>query len=275
MPTPRSDTPHRPTLLARLGLLAAALLPGVAAAATPVVELDCPGGRFTVEAHPWGEDAAGSLRVAMSYRWNDRPLAALRYERHHANLLPWLQRDAARTRDFGLRLAPPARSRMHGDDAGDTLYLSPADATPAQFAALADCLAEAQPRLREAFARAEVRSRRLLGLMSHRAGLPVTGIARLVHAEAPLLGVFGEGARIVVIEADGQVRVLTDYTANNPAEAVLLGRLGAPGRGGRRALVAPARYTLGGAAWETRHLLGERDLAGRTLGDLVTLETTP
>lgn len=263
---------HRPTLFARLGLLAAALLPGVTAAATPVFALACPGGRFVVEASPWGENAAGSLRVAMTYRWNDRPLAAIRFEHHHANLLPWLARDAARTRDLGLRFPPPERSRQHGDDAGDTLYLSPADATPAQFAALADCLAGAQPRLREAFARAEVRSRSLLGLMSNRAGLPVTGVARLVHAEPPLHGVFGEGARIVVVEADGTVRVLTDYTSNNAADAVVLGRLGPPGRGGRRSLAAPARFTLGGVAYETRHLLTERDLAGRRLGELVTLE---
>ncbi len=272
MATPRPDTSHRPTLFARLGMLAAALLPGVAAAATPVLELDCPGGRLSVEARPWGETTAGSLRVAMAYRWNDHPLAAIRYEHHHANLLPWLQRGAARTREFGLRLPPAERSRMHGDDAGDTLYLPPADATPAQFAALADCLAAAQPRLREAFARAEVRSRSLLGLMSNRASLPVTGIARLVHAEAPLLGVYGEGARIVVIEADGSLRVLTDYTANNRADAVLLGRLGPPGRGGRRSLAAPPRFTLDGVAYETRHLLEERDFAGRRLGEVITLE---
>ena len=66
-----------------------------------MLEIACPGGRFVVEARPWGENAAGSLRVAMAYRWNDRPLAAIRYERHHANLLAWLRRDAARTRAQG------------------------------------------------------------------------------------------------------------------------------------------------------------------------------
>ena len=265
MPHRRSTPPTR-NALRWLGLCAGTLLAGVAHASERILELDCAGQPFVVEARPFAENAAGSSQVDVRYRYRGQPLAAIRYEIFYKNLDAYLQRDAERTRTLGLNLDTSGANRRHGHDWGDTLYLPPDAFSTAEFERLATCLGGERERIRHTFANASITSHTFLGLMKTRASMPVTGIARLVHAPTPIAGLYGIGNwYFVLVDANGQVLVHSDFTANNPPVSTTLGEVRRDG--GRPTLLAPAHYRLDGKAYETRDLLTLTDRHGRRLGD--------
>lgn len=262
----RRNTPPTRNALRWLGLCAGALLAGGAHASARILELDCAGQPFVVEARPFAENAAGSSQVDVRYRYRGQPLAAIRYEIFYKNLDAYLQRDAARTRAFGLNLDTVGTSRLHGYDWGDTLYLPPDAFSASDFERLAACLEAERERIRRTFADVSITSRTFLGLMKTRTSMPVTGIARLVHAPAPIAGLYGVGNwYFVLVEAGGRVLVHSNFTANNPPVSTALGEVRRDGR--RPTLLAPARYRFHGKEYETRDLLTLTDRHGRRMGD--------
>lgn len=249
-----------------LGFCAGVLLAG-AAQARSILELDCAGQRFSVEARAYAENAAGSSQVDLRYRYRDHSLTAIPYEHFHHNLNTYLQRDAARTREFGLRLDTSGASRTYGYEQGDSLYLPPELFTAAEFEQLAACIERQHPHIRRTFAATSVNSSTFLGLMKTRTKLPVQGIARLIHAAPPIVGLYGGGSwHFVLIEAGGRVLVHSNFTANNPPAALVLGKVRRRADG-RLVIQAPARYQLHGNEYETRHLLVKTDRHGRRLQD--------
>lgn len=249
-----------------LGLCAAALMASEAQARS-ILELECAGQRFVVEARAYGENAAGTSMVDMRYRYGERTLSAIRYEYFYRNLDAYLQRDAARTREFGLRLDTSGDSRSHGFEQGDSLYLPPGQFSAAEFEQLAACIERQQSLIRTTFAATQVNSSTFLGLMHTQAHLPVHGIARLIHADAPIVGLYQSGGwYFVLVEAGGRVLVHSNFTANNPPASTVLGEVRRRADG-RLVIHAPTHYRLNGKELETRHLLRETNRHGRRLQD--------
>ncbi len=202
-------------------------LPFTTAAASfqMVVELDCGLGTFVVDARPFAANEAGSSRVDVRYRYRGESLTALRFEDYYRNLDSYLHADKPLTVDFGMQLdrSRDAVLKRGKYEAGDTLYLSQAKFSRAEFDALANCLRLHNKTLRSRFAEVVVRGRSMFGLASTEASLGVQGIARLVHAEAPLMGVYGEGGYLVLVERSGRVVLHTNYTPNNASSSAVVG----------------------------------------------------
>lgn len=232
----------------------------------PVTHLACPGGDFIVDARPWGENEAGSSQVELRYRYRGLALAAIHYERYYRNLDPWLRQGSPRIYNLGLNLDTSGGSRRHGYDQGDTLYLPPSAFTQVEVEDLFDCLAgKHTATLRRDFERAQIGSSALLGLMKTRAGTGRNGVARLVHADAPLTGIYGSGWLLILVERGGRVLLHTNLTANNPAHSAPWGQAAA-GADGRKLLRAQREVRLYGKVRDTSLFLAEPEKStGRPL----------
>lgn len=239
----------------------------------PVTHLACPGGDFTVDARPWGENEAGGSQVELRYRYRGVALAATHYEAYYKNLDPWLRQGSPRIYNLGLNLDTSGASKRSGYDRGDTLYLPPSTFTQAEVEALFDCLAQRHAAaLRRDFERAEIGSGAFLGLMKTRTGTGRNGVARLVHADAPITGIYGSGWLLILVERGGRVVLHTNLTANNPAESVAWGDVGS-GEGARRLLRARRQVQLQGQARDTSAYLREPEVAtGRPLQEDFQIE---
>ncbi len=206
-------------------LLFLAAVPAFASSSyQPVLSLDCAGAKFVVDARPFAQNVAGSSNVALRYRYRGRVLGAVNYERYYQNLAALYAPDAAQARVFGLKLALDGGAQFGGaTESGDTLYLAPAAFTRAEFNALGACIARLENSIRAAFRSTVIRSKTLLGLMRTESALGLHGIARLIYRDAPIKAVYTGGGYIFVVQSDGQVWLRSNFTANNPAEAVQLG----------------------------------------------------
>jgi hypothetical protein len=241
-----------------------------------VARLDCPDGALVIDARPYARDEAGGMALEVRYRYRGQVLEAVRYERHHLNLDGYRLRDPARSHHFGLDLDTSGLSEPDGRERGDTLYLPPAQADADEVRRLADCIADHRAELRTRLRDTVLTSRSTLGLMRHSASPQLDGIARLIHAESPFLGIY-QHMHLLLVLRDGRVMAQTDYTANNPADTVQIGRVESSGN--RRAtLHLHAHYRLGGSAHDARHLrLWPHHRSGRALQDdyRITLEDSP
>ncbi|BEP96953.1 hypothetical protein GmRootA79_53380 (plasmid) [Acidovorax sp. A79] len=191
----------------------------------PIARLDCPGGEFIADARPWGENEAGGSRAELRYRYRGVVLAAIRYEAYYKNLEPWLRQGSPRIYNLGLNLDTSGASKTSGYDQGDTLYLPPSAFSQAEVEGLFDCLHRHQAALRDSFERTEITSSTLLGLMKTRTGTGRNGVARLVHADAPITALYGSGWLLIVVERGGRVLVHANLTANNPTESAVWGEV--------------------------------------------------
>jgi len=208
-----------------LALLSASAL---AASFQPVSRIVCPDGELVVDAQPYLEDESGGSQVQLRYRYRGVELAAIEYEAYYKNLDSWLNQGSPRLYDLGLQLDVSGNNKTGGrHDRGDTLYLPPSTFSPAEAQRLFDCLAESgtQQQLRRDFKSAVIRSSTFLGLSKTQAGTRRNGIARLVYADAPLLGIYGRGMLMILIERSGRVLLHTGWTANNRADSVEWGKI--------------------------------------------------
>lgn len=234
----------------------------------PVVSLPCADGEFIVDARPYRANAAGTSAVELRHRYRGVRLEGIDYEAYYRNLDRYLHQGAPTVYNLGLRLDTRGQSRSGGDghQRGDTLYLPPGAFSAIQVERLADCLARQQARLQQAFATAEVRGSTFLGLMKTRAGIGRDGIARLVHADAPLLGVYGDGSRLVLVERGGRVLLQTNHTAGSAAESTEWGRL-SPRAGKKPVLRVQRRLLFQGQEREGAQFLGMTNAQGQGLQD--------
>lgn len=191
----------------------------------PVTRLSCPGGEFIVDARPWGENEAGSSQREMRYRYRGVVLQAINYEAHYKNLDPWLHQGSPRIYNLGLNLDTSGASRAHGYDQGDTLYLPPESFTQTEVEDLFGCLGQHHAALRRDFENTQITSSTFLGLMKTRTGTHRNGVARLVHAAAPITALYDGGVLLILVERGGRVLLHTNFTANNPAESAVWGEV--------------------------------------------------
>jgi len=234
----------------------------------PVTHLACPGGDFIVDARPWGENEAGSSQMELRYRYRGMVLAAIHFEAYYRNLDPWLRQGSPRIYNLGLNLDTSGTSKRSGYDQGDTLYLPPSAFQQAEVEDLFDCLVQRHAAvLRRDFERAQITSGAFLGLMKTRAGTGRSGVARLVHAEAPITGIYGSGWLLILMERGGRALLHTNMTANNPAESVVWGQA-IPGLNGQKALHVQREVRLNGKLRDTSLFLPEPEKStGRRLQD--------
>lgn len=247
------------------------LCPAIGAAAASfqmVVEFDCGAGAFVVDARPFAENEAGSSRVDIRYRYKGETLPALWFENHYRNLDPYLQADKPHTLDLGMQLDRSREAQVkHGFyESGDTLYLPPSRFSPAEFDALAKCLRAQSKTLRSRFAETLIRSRILLGLTGTETSLGRQGIARIIHAEAPLLGVYGEGWYLVLVERSGRVLLHTRYTPNSVPSSAVVGQLLT--EGSKPVIRATRKVNFAGKSRDATEFLRQplHDGHGRDLG---------
>ena len=279
MPATHADrTMRRP---ARRRLLAALCLlpwcgPLMAADWQAVVQLPCSGGALAIDARPYARNEAGGMKLELRYRWRGQTLEAVRYEGYYLNLDGYRLRDPTRSYNFGLDLDTRGLAEPSGSERGDTLYLPPSRADAAEARRLADCIADHHELLRARLRDTVIVSHSLLGLMRHTASPQLDGIARLIHAESPFLGIY-QHTHLLLVLRDGRVMAQTNSTANNPAEAVQVGRVERAGRG-RPTLRLRTHYRLGGDMHEARYLRRwPHHRSGRALQDdyRIELEPTP
>ncbi|MCL2871928.1 MAG: hypothetical protein FWF41_02935 [Betaproteobacteria bacterium] len=200
----------------------------MAASFQPVSRIVCPGGELVVDARPYLEDEAGGSQVQLRYRYRGIELAAIEYEAYFKNLDLWFNQGSPRIYNLGLELDMSGNSKTGGRyDRGDTLYLPPSTFSQTETQSLFDCLVEsgAQQQLRRDFKSAVIRSSIFLGLLKTQTGTRRNGIARLAHADAPLIGIYGRGALMVLIERSGHMWLHTGWTDNNRADSVEWGRI--------------------------------------------------
>lgn len=233
----------------------------------PVSRLACPDGDFIVDARPYGENEAAGSQVEMRYRYKGVELAALSYEGRYASLAPYLRQGNPPVYNFGLRLDSEGKGGYGGQyESGPTLYLPPTEFSGGEAQRLATCIAEHHAAIRSDFERAVITSSTFLGLMKTRAKLGATGIARIVHAEAPIVGLYRDDWHFVVVERSGRVLLYTSYTGNTVNESVVWGRV-EPQPGDRPALRARQRIVFAGKEREGKHHLLTADFRGRWLKD--------
>lgn len=269
--TPRTELLLRLITLSFLMLLGA---PAMAKSFQPVSRLACPDGDFIVDARPYGENEAAGSAVEMRYRYKGTELAELSYEGRYASLAPYLRQGNPPIYNFGLRLDSDGKGGYGGQyENGPTLYLPPSDFSAAETERLATCIAERHAAIRSDFERAVITSSTFLGLMKTRAKLGIDGIARIVHADAPIVGLYGDDGYCVVIERGGRVLLHTTYTGNTASGAVVWGVVESR-PSGRPVLRARQRIVFAGEEREGKHYLLAANFRGRLLKDdyMVVLE---
>jgi len=240
----------------------------------PLVQLACPDGPLLIDARPYNHNTAGGMSLELRYRYRGQALEAIRYERFYANLDRYRLRDPARSYNFGLDLDTQGLLGSSANEHGDTLYLPPSRADGAEARRLADCIADHRALLHARLHDTVIASRSLLGLMRNTTTPGLDGIARLIHAESPFLGIY-QHTHLLVVLRDGRVMAHTSSTANNPADAVQIGRVEQVGRG-RPTLRLQARYRLRGELEEARYLLRwPHHRSGRALQDDYRIELEP
>jgi hypothetical protein len=240
----------------------------------PLAQLACPDGTLAIDARPHAHNAAGGMALELRYRYRGQALDAIRYEGFHANLDRYRLRDSARSYNFGLDLDTRGLSEPSGSERGDTLYLPPSRADAAEARRLADCIADHRALLHARLRDTVVGSHSMLGLMRNTATPGLDGIARLIHAESPFLGLYRHTHLLVVLR-DGRVMAHTDLTADNPADAVQVGRVEQAGKG-RPTLRLQARYRLRGRLEESSYLSRwPHHRSGRALQDDYRIELEP
>ena len=260
--------------LAAAGLCLSPCSPLMAAGWQAVAQLACPDGALLIDARPYAYNEAGGMALELRYRYRGQVLEAVDFERYYLNLDGYRLRDPARNYNFGLDLDTRGLSASSGTERGDTLYLPPSRADAAEARRLADCIADNRAWLRTRLHGAVIVSRSLLGLMRNTAQLQLDGIARLIHAQSPFLGIY-QHTHLLLILRDGRVMAQTDMTANNPADAVQIGRVESAGKG-RPTLRLRAHYRLAGVEHETRYLrLWPHHRSGRALQDDYRIEPEP
>ena len=263
----------------RRWLLAAAVFlsscgPLMAAGWQAVAQLDCPDGALLIEARPYAHNEAGSMALELRYRYRGQALDAVEFERYYLNLDSYRLRDPARSYNFGLDLDMRGLSASSGSERGDTLYLPPSHADAAEVRRLADCIADNRAGLSTRLQDTVIVSHGLLGLMRHTARPQRDGIARLIHASSPFLGIY-EHMHLLLILRDGRVMAQTRLTANNPADAVQIGRVEHAGNS-RPTLRLRAHYRLAGIDYEARDLRRwPHHRSGRALQDDYRIEWEP
>lgn len=260
--------------LAAAGLCLSPCSPLMAAGWQAVAQLACADGALLIDARPYAHDEAGGMALELRYRYRGEILEAVDFERYYLNLDAYRLRDPTRSYNFGLDLDTRGLAASSGTERGDTLYLPPSRADAAEARRLADCIADNRAWLRARLRGAVIVSRSPLGLMRNTAQPPVDGIARLIHAPSPFRGIYRH-THLLLILRDGRVMAQTDMTANNPADAVQIGRVDDAGED-RPTLHLRARYRLAGTAYDARHLrLWPHHRSGRALQDdyRVQLET--
>lgn len=248
----------------------------VASSWLPFVQIGCAGGSLEIDARPHTHNEAGGMSLELRYRYRGQLLDAVRYERFHHNLDRYRLRDPERSYNFGLNLDTSGLSDSGSSERGDTLYLPPARAASADARSLADCIAAHRALLRNRLRDGVVISQSFLGLMRNSATPQLDGIARLIHAESPFVGIY-QHTHLVVILRDGRVIAHTGYTANNPSDAVQIGQI-LQGGAGQPALRLRPHYHLGGKLQNARHLyLWPHHRSGRALQDdyRIELEASP
>lgn len=237
-----------------------------------VSSISCPDGNLVVDARPFNQNEAGSSAVDIRYRYKDRELDAIRYELYYKNLETYLRQGGPPIYNFGLNLDTSGASRTHGYDSGDTLYLPPSAFSRAEVDRLANCIVNQHQTIRRDFERAEISSQAFLGLMKTRASLGVNGIARIVHADAPIAGLYGSHWYIVVVERGGRVLLHTNATANSAPESAMLGQV-IPRPDGKRVLRAKPGFIFAGKERVLTDYQLDSDRHGRRLKDDYLLET--
>lgn len=189
-----------------------------------VLTLACADTTFEIDARAFAQNVAGSSKVALRYRYRGQRLKTVNYERYYKNLESLYLPDARHARVFALNLALDGRAHFGGTtETGDSLYLSPAAFTRAEFDAFAACIASEESSIRAAFRRVSIRSSTLLGLMRTESALGLHGIARVIYRESPVEALYAGAGYIFVVQSDGQVWLRSNFTSNNPAESVQLG----------------------------------------------------
>ena len=237
----------------------------------PVAQLACPDGALVIDARPYARNEAGGMALELRYRYRGQALESIRYEAYYRNLDGYRLRDPARSYNLGLDLDTRGLSASSGSERGDTLYLPPSRADAAEARRLAECIADHRALLHARLRDTVIVSHSLLGLMRHTASPQLDGIARLIHAESPFLGIY-QHTHLLVVLRDGRVMAHTDSTANNPADTVQIGRVEHAGKG-RPTLRLRAHYRLGGDMHEARHLrLWPHHRSGRALQDDYRIE---
>lgn len=239
----------------------------------PVTHLACPGGDFIVDARPWGKNEAGGSRAELRYRYRGVVLAAIHYEAYYKNLDPWLRQASPHIYNLGLNLDTSGASKRSGHDRGDTLYLPPSAFTQQEVESLSDCLAQRHAAaLRRDFERAQITSGAFLNLMKTRTGTGRNGVARLVHADAPLTAIYGSGWLLILVERDGRVLLHTNMTANNATESAVWGQT-ASDANGRQVLRAQRQVRFQGQERDAGSYLPEPEMnTGRRLKDDYVVE---
>ena len=243
--------------------------PLMAADWQPVAQLACADDALVIDARPYARNAGGGSALELRYRYRGQVLDAVDYERYYLNLDAYRLRDPIHSYHFGLHL--DMRGLSVSGERGDTLYLPPALADAAQVRGLADCIAGNRTLLRTRLRNTVIVSRSLLGLMRHTASPRLDGIARLIYAESPFLGIY-QHTHLLVVLRDGRVMAHTDQTANNPGYATQIGVVEHTGKE-RPTLHLRAHYRLGGMPQEARHLrLWPNHRSGRALQDDYRIE---
>lgn len=263
----------RTARLLRLFVLSSLLTgaPAMAESFQPIARLACPDGDFIIDGRPHAENEAGGSAVELRYRYKGIELAQLSYEGRFASLAPYLRQNDPPIHDLGLRLDTGGQGGHGGEyERGPTLYLPPATFSGAETGRLADCIARHRADLRHALENTVIASSAFLGLMKTRAKANIDGIARIVHAAAPIAGLYESGWFCVLIEPGGRVLLHTTYTGNAASESVPWGRV-EPRPDGRPVLRASQRVVFAGKEREGEHHRQATSHRGRRLSDDYTV----
>ena len=237
-----------------------------------ILRLACPNGEFVVDARPYDGNEAGGSKVERRYRYRGIELAFINYEAYYHNLNSYLRQDDPTIYDLGLDLDTSGNSKTGGvHQAGDTIYLPPNRFSSAEAEQFATCLAKNQSVIRNAFGNKVVRGRSFLGLMATRATVSLSGIARIVLADTPITDIYGDSLRIIVVERNGRVVLLTNLVARAPADSAVWGHV-VPSNRGKPVLRAKRRIMLGGNQHDGIHFLVERNGGGSRLRDEFIVE---
>lgn len=218
------------------GLTAVALAwlpvaPALAANWQSIASVSCDDSAFLIDGRPYARNEAGGSKLELRYRYRGLVLEAINFEDHYRNLDAWRPDGATPVIEYDLRLNLAGLRAPGGTwQRGDTLYVDPDAVGAEEFRALGECLYWHRRYLGNALQSTTISSRGgLLGMGTYRTTPQRDGIARLVHARSPLVGIYRHTG-LLIVERSGQVLLRSNLAANSPAEQVVLGQVIA-GRG--------------------------------------------
>lgn len=227
-----------------------------------VFTLTCADIVLTAEARLFSPNEGGSAKKELRFRVGKTNIHNIRIEEYYKNLDEFLPKDAP-SLDFPLKISTDGLNHYGGEyEYGVTLFIPPSQFSKKEFENIHTCISDNFPYVREVMQNKVLKESYLLGLYSVKTTLGLDGIAKMIYAEFPFMGIYTNGryALFIINNRDAILKVNNTADDNKYREHI--------GYVSNEKLHVQAQHIMfENSLFDLNHLLLFRDRSGEKLSE--------